>query len=105
MEIKEYWSSAEDAKLHELVGIQGTTHWNCISEQLPPRTGKQCRERWFKYLKPGIKNNDWTPEEDQAILTIHKILGNSWSKVCDRYAFLFITSYFLVYYYLVYTIP
>jgi len=52
-----------------------------ISDSLPGRTGKQCRERWHNHLSEGIKKGDWTEEEDKIITTMRLAIGNQWSKV------------------------
>nr|GMD08458.1 myb-related protein Myb4-like [Ipomoea batatas]GMD10967.1 myb-related protein Myb4-like [Ipomoea batatas] len=45
------------------------------------RCGKSCRLRWVNYLKPGIKRGNFTNNEDQLILNLHKQLGNKWSAI------------------------
>lgn len=72
-----------------------------VAASLPGRVGKQCRERWYNHLDPGIKKGDWTAEvviripiflgfaltcqplsqEDEIILTYQRLYGNQWSKV------------------------
>lgn len=52
-----------------------------IAQSFPERSGKQCRERWFNHLNPGIKKGDWTAEEDRIILTMQRALGNQWAKI------------------------
>lgn len=44
--------------------------------QLPGRMGKQCRERWFNHLDPGIKKGDWTLAEDKILYEAQKQFGN-----------------------------
>lgn len=39
------WSREEDLKMKELVAQYGLKSWTTISDFLPGRTGKQCRER------------------------------------------------------------
>lgn len=77
----EIWTVEEDITLRNLVESLGTG--NCmlmfnfysiklpemlldigtdVSESLPGRTGKQCRERWHNHLGQGIKKGDWTDE-------------------------------------------
>ena len=77
--VKGPWTAAEDAKVVELVAEHGPQKWSLIASQLPGRIGKQCRERWWNHLNPNIKKDQWTPEEDQIILTLHQQLGNQWS--------------------------
>jgi len=42
--------------------------WVNVSDHIPNRNGKQCRERWFNHLRPDIKKGNWTKEEDKAII-------------------------------------
>ena len=45
------------------------------------RTLRQCKERWFNYLQPGVNSNPWTKEEDIRLAEMVKNFGNSWSKI------------------------
>lgn len=40
------------------------------------RCGKSCRFRWLNYLRPGIKRGNISPDEEDLILRLHKLLGN-----------------------------
>ncbi|BAH92179.1 Os03g0388600 [Oryza sativa Japonica Group] len=42
------------------------------------RCCKSCRLRWINYLRPDIKRGNFTPEEEQAIITLHSVLGNKY---------------------------
>lgn len=42
------------------------------------RNGKSCRLRWINYLRPGLKRGMFTPQEDDAILSLHHLLGNKY---------------------------
>jgi hypothetical protein len=53
--------------------------WNKISELLPGRTAKQCRDRFASVLDPSINKDDWTVEEDVKILALQKRYGNKWA--------------------------
>lgn len=41
----------EDELIVELVGKYGSKKWSVISQSLPGRIGKQCRERYIKFVK------------------------------------------------------
>ena len=56
-----------------------------ISEMLPGRTGKQCRERWLNHLGDGIKKGQWSEDEDRLITTMRLAIGNQWCKVSRFY--------------------
>ena len=40
------------------------------------RCGKSCRLRWMNYLRPEVKNGNFTEEEDDLILKKHEEHGN-----------------------------
>lgn len=40
------------------------------------RCGKSCRLRWINYLRPDIKRGNFSNEEEEAIISLHQILGN-----------------------------
>ncbi|XP_054781810.1 transcription factor MYB1-like isoform X2 [Prosopis cineraria] len=48
------------------------------------RCGKSCRLRWLNYLKPDIKRGNITPDEEDFIIRLHKLLGNRWSLIAGR---------------------
>ncbi|KEP60614.1 UNVERIFIED_CONTAM: Myb family DNA-binding domain-containing protein [Hammondia hammondi] len=82
------WSAEEDARLAELVSRKGFK-WALISSQLTgafgiPRTGKQCRERWFNHVNPEVKKGDWSAEEDAMILMLQNELGNRWATIAKK---------------------
>ena len=76
---KNIWDKHEDAKLLELIGVHGPSHWSVIAEHLPGRQGKQCRERWRNHLSPDINKESWSEGEEWRLFLLHKILGNSWA--------------------------
>jgi stalled ribosome rescue protein Dom34 len=45
----------EDELVIKLVQDYGTKKWTYISQALPGRNGKQCRERWHNHLNPDIR--------------------------------------------------
>jgi hypothetical protein len=49
------WTTDEHEKLAALVEKWGSEkNWAKVAEEMPGRTGKQCRERWLNHMKPGI---------------------------------------------------
>lgn len=79
--IKGSWTQEEDQKLIESIAKFGPHKWSVISEFLPGRLGKQCRERWFNHLNPQVRKTEWTQEEEWVLFILHKKYGNSWSKL------------------------
>ncbi|KAG6671132.1 hypothetical protein I3843_Q013600 [Carya illinoinensis] len=74
-----HWRPAEDEKLRELVERYGPHNWNAIAENLQGRSGKSCRLRWFNQLDPRINRSPFTEEEEERLLTSHRIHGNRWA--------------------------
>jgi hypothetical protein len=79
--VKGAWSDEEDQKLRELVEQYGPKRWSLISQELPGRIGKQCRERWYNHLDPSVKKDWWTPDEDRIIIEFHEKHGNQWAQI------------------------
>lgn len=79
--VKGAWSAEEDAELLELVKQHGTGNWSLIGSLLPRRSGKQCRERYINNLDPTLKKTQWTPEEDEIILSMHQKIGKRWAEI------------------------
>ncbi|KAK3213239.1 hypothetical protein Dsin_017945 [Dipteronia sinensis] len=48
------------------------------------RCGKSCRLRWLNYLRPDIKRGNLTPDEQDLIIRLHRLLGNRWSLIAGR---------------------
>ncbi|XP_006664387.1 transcription factor MYB13-like [Oryza brachyantha] len=82
--VKGHWTLKEDRKLVKLVEQFGLKKWSQISGMLPGRVGKQCRERWFNHLRPNIKKDTWSEEEDMVLIEIHKEVGNRWAEIAKR---------------------
>jgi len=74
------WQPHEDAKLLELVAKHGQS-WALIATLMEGRSGKQVRDRYTNILRPNIKKGDWTPQEDQQILSLFYDFGAKWSKI------------------------
>lgn len=79
--VKGPWTDEEDKRLMDLVKEYGPKRWTQISEQLPGRNGKQCRERWHNHLNPAITKQAWKAEEDRTILECHVSMGNKWAGI------------------------
>ncbi|XP_038903636.1 transcription factor MYB54-like [Benincasa hispida] len=76
-----HWRPAEDTKLKELVAQYGPQNWNLIAENLPGRSGKSCRLRWFNQLDPKINRKAFNEEEEERLLTAHRLYGNKWAMI------------------------
>ncbi|XP_041006823.1 transcription factor MYB118-like [Juglans microcarpa x Juglans regia] len=82
--IKGQWTPQEDRLLQQLVDRFGIKKWSQIARMLNGRVGKQCRERWHNHLRPDIRKDAWSEEEDKILIEAHKQLGNKWAEIARR---------------------
>ncbi|RZC66990.1 hypothetical protein C5167_010682 [Papaver somniferum] len=82
--IKGNWSLDEDQLLVRLVQEYGVKKWAFIASLIGRRIGKQCRERWFNHLRPDIKRDAWTLDEEIALVEAHSAMGNRWAEIAKR---------------------
>ena len=81
------WDVEEDEAIAVLVEQYGTKNWALVARKLAEvyeyegRNGKQCRERWMNQVSPTVKRAAWTPEEEQTLLSGHRLYGNRWSDI------------------------
>lgn len=75
------WIQEEDDLLINAVNKIGEKKWTDIAQIIRTRTPKQCRERWMNCLRPGLKKEPFSPEEDQIIIQKQQELGNRWSAI------------------------
>ncbi|KAL3579995.1 hypothetical protein D5086_017830 [Populus alba] len=79
--IKGQWTEEEDRKLIRLVKQFGVRKWAQIAERVAGRAGKQCRERWHNHLRPDIKKDSWSEEEERILVEAHTKVGNRWAEI------------------------
>ncbi|XP_051151241.1 transcription factor MYB3R-1-like isoform X2 [Andrographis paniculata] len=79
--VKGPWTKEEDESITELVNKFGPKKWSTIAQHLPGRIGKQCRERWYNHLNPGINKEAWTQDEELTLIRAHQIYGNKWAEL------------------------
>ncbi|XP_022992905.1 transcription factor MYB118-like [Cucurbita maxima] len=82
--IKGQWTPQEDRLLVQLVDEYGIKKWSQIAKMLQGRVGKQCRERWHNHLRPDIRKDTWSEEEDRILIEAHKDIGNKWAEIARR---------------------
>ncbi|KAG5019707.1 hypothetical protein JHK82_015625 [Glycine max] len=82
--VKGQWTIEEDGLLIQLVEQYGLRKWSHIAKILPGRIGKQCRERWHNHLRPDIKKDTWTDEEDKVLIEAHAEVGNKWAEIAKK---------------------
>nr|AXG64012.1 MYB transcription factor 3 [Betula luminifera]AXG64015.1 MYB transcription factor 3 [Betula luminifera] len=79
------WTAQEDKILREYIRVYGEGKWRNIPKRAGlKRCGKSCRLRWLNYLRPDIKRGNISPDEEELIIRLHKLLGNRWSLIAGR---------------------
>nr|UOI39523.1 R2R3 MYB transcription factor [Betula platyphylla] len=79
------WTTQEDKILREYIRIHGEGKWRNLPKRAGlKRCGKSCRLRWLNYLRPDIKRGNISPDEEELIIRLHKLLGNRWSLIAGR---------------------
>ncbi|CAA7055285.1 unnamed protein product [Microthlaspi erraticum] len=82
---KGLWTVEEDKILMDYVRTHGQSHWNRIAKKTGlKRCGKSCRLRWMNYLSPNVNRGNFTDQEEDLIIRLHKLLGNRWSLIAKR---------------------
>jgi len=76
------WTEAEDKVLlhYHAEGLS----WKQVSERIPGRNTKSCRERFRNQLDPKINWGHWSQEEDDLLRKGFATHGSKWSKVAQR---------------------
>lgn len=77
------WTPEEDRKLLKGVSIYGTKNWILVAGMVPPRTAKQCRERYTGQLDPRLNHESWSFREDCTLIGLHQSFGNCWAKIAS----------------------
>ncbi|XP_022861061.1 transcription factor MYB63-like [Olea europaea var. sylvestris] len=80
------WTPAEDLRLITFIRNHGHQNWRALPKQAGLlRCGKSCRLRWINYLRPGIKRGNFTPQEEETIISLQNLFGNKWSKIASHF--------------------
>ncbi|XP_023911906.1 transcription factor MYB1 [Quercus suber] len=83
--IRGAWCAWEDDILKNYIEIHGKGKWTDLPQRAGlRRCGKSCRLRWLNYLRPDIKRGNFSEDEEDLIIKLHKLLGNSWSFIARR---------------------
>ncbi|CAN1178908.1 Transcription repressor MYB5 [Linum perenne] len=79
------WTAEEDQILSTYISREGEGRWRTLPKRAGLlRCGKSCRLRWMNYLRPSVKRGHITPDEEDLILRMHRLLGNRWSLIAGR---------------------
>ena len=79
---KNPWLPHEDDEVIRLINLYGQS-WSKISGIIKNRTGKQVRDRYLNYLRPDLKDENFSEEEDQLLVSLYLKFGNRWSKIAN----------------------
>ena len=74
-----------EQQLLDLVKKYGDNDWSKIAEFIPQFNRKQLRERYVNFLKKERTGNEFTAEEDQAIIKLVDNLGRKWEKIAENF--------------------
>ena len=77
------WTNVEDEILKAAIQKYGIYQWERISSLLPKKSAKQVKARWVEYLSPLLNKTDWTKEEDEKLLNLHRIFPNQWRSISN----------------------
>ncbi|EDR26802.1 trichome differentiation protein GL1, putative [Entamoeba dispar SAW760] len=75
------WKKTEDQQLLGAIQKYGEADWNKIKDEVPTRTKKQCKERYFNHLCSRVIKDKWTKEEDSLILNKINEYGHHWTLI------------------------
>ncbi|KAH9299076.1 hypothetical protein KI387_030758, partial [Taxus chinensis] len=69
------WTAKEDSILSKYIATHGDGGWRSLPYKAGlKRCGKSCRLRWLNYLRPDIKRGNISPDEEDLIIRMHKLL-------------------------------
>ena len=55
--------------------------WRELAKQIPGRSNKDCRKRWWNSLAGSTAKGAWSPEEDRRLIEAVEKYGTNWMKV------------------------
>ncbi|CAJ1975229.1 unnamed protein product [Sphenostylis stenocarpa] len=68
------WTTEEDTKK-----LAGSRHGSGLK-----RCGKSCRLRWSNCLRPDLKLDNFTVQEEDLIIKLHAAIGSRWSIIAQQ---------------------
>ncbi|KAI9087505.1 hypothetical protein K1719_011631 [Acacia pycnantha] len=83
---KGVWTPEEDAEMMAYVSKHGSGNWTSSSPKKTgfKRCGKSCRLKWTNYLRPDLKKDSFTPQEEDLILKLHAAIGSRWPMIAQQ---------------------
>jgi len=82
---RKYFTRYEDFVIEECQKLSPPPSWEAVSQYLPLRTPRQCRDRWINYLSPAINRKPWSIEEDKLLFEKVTIYGKKWSEIAKYF--------------------
>jgi hypothetical protein len=71
----------EDKVLMQLVIKYGIERWETIARNIPGKSARQCRERWYGHVSPFALKQAWTREDDKLLIQKVNEFGKKWVKI------------------------
>eukprot|EP00826_Nyctotherus_ovalis_P055517 TRINITY_DN7377_c0_g1_i12.p1 TRINITY_DN7377_c0_g1~~TRINITY_DN7377_c0_g1_i12.p1 ORF type:complete len:345 (+),score=31.76 TRINITY_DN7377_c0_g1_i12:181-1215(+) len=86
------WNKTEDRALRAAVRRFKGEQWTLVADSVnrrlsstvPPKTSKQCRERWVNQLCPTVNLGPLTKEEIAKAFEVHRKAGNRWAHIASE---------------------
>jgi hypothetical protein len=77
------FSQSEDDQLRSVIRLYGQDNWELISEHIPGKNARQCKDRWLNYLSPDLNTHPWTDAEDCLLIRKYAEYGKHWVKIAS----------------------
>ncbi|MED6184007.1 hypothetical protein PIB30_043191 [Stylosanthes scabra] len=83
---RDVWSREEDAKILASMSKHGSSNWTSVPKKTAlKRCGKSCRLRWTNnYLRPDLKHDTFTSQEEDLIIKLHAAIGSRWFIIAQQ---------------------
>ncbi|KAL3493365.1 hypothetical protein BJX62DRAFT_84842 [Aspergillus germanicus] len=91
-EARRRWTASEDALLWDLYQIQEKAptgkcqkiNWNEIARQIPGRSNKDCRKRYYNRFTGGLRKGSWTQDEDERLYQLVERYQYRWAAIAQK---------------------
>ncbi|KAL2492791.1 myb-like HTH transcriptional regulator family protein [Abeliophyllum distichum] len=75
---KDHWNHEENEKFF-------SGNWTDLPKKAGLRKcGKSCRQKWAKNQKNDIRNESFTPQEEELIIKLHAAIGSRWPIIAQQ---------------------
>ncbi|KAL9248884.1 Transcription factor MYB35-like protein [Drosera capensis] len=79
------WTPEEGVKILAYAANYGVGNWTLVPKKAGlNRCGKSCRLRWTNYLRPDLKHDNFSPQEEEPIIQLHHAIGSRWSLIAKQ---------------------